>query len=100
MAATVAGHGLVREAQAIPSPDLQNMSSPTGGTVTITFDSYYTWVELTNTAGVPLKIIAIRPNEFTTRAQPPDEVPEPECVANLVVPPGSKCKVAFQGPPV
>lgn len=87
VAATVAGHGLIREAAAVIAADEQNMSSPSGGTVTGMY-----WVQLTNTSGVPLRIKAIRPNMGFTTETPPEL---PECTVNATVSPGAKCNVSF-----
>lgn len=96
LAAAAAGHGLVQEAKAIVA-DLENMSSPTGGTVMASY-----WTQLTNTAGVPLKIIAIRPNPGSVVNSPPPD--SPECTVGYVVSPTGKCNIEFipdgeEGPP-
>lgn len=87
LAATVAGHGVIQDAQADLVADEQNMSSPSGGTVTGT-----NWVQLTNTSGVPLKIKAVRPNEGFRVVSPPEL---PECDVDVIVLPGNKCNIHF-----
>lgn len=87
LAATVAGHGLVQEARAIMA-GVVNMSSPTGGTAVAT-----NWSALTNTTGVPLKILAIRPNDGSWVISPPPA--SPECTVGSVVSPGNVCNVYF-----
>lgn len=87
LAAAAAGHGLIQEAKAIAA-DLENMSSPSGGTVAVS-----DWTQLTNTSGVPLKITAIRPNQDSVVSSPPPV--SPECTVNLVVSPGSTCNIHF-----
>lgn len=87
LAAAAAGHGLVQEAKAIVA-DQENMSSPSGGTVVAS-----NWTQLTNTAGVPLKIIAIRPNPGSVVNSPPPE--SPECTVGYVVTPSNKCNIEF-----
>lgn len=87
LAATVAGHGLVQEARAIAA-GVVNMASPTGGTAAAT-----NWTELTNTAGVPLKILAIRPNAGSVVTSPPPA--SPECTVGFVVSPGNLCNIYF-----
>ena len=90
LAAAAAGHGLIQEVRATPAANEQNMSSASGGTVETT--AY--WTRLTNTSGVPLKIKAIRPNEWSHVVSPPPEAPE--CTVNFVVSPGNTCNVAFE----
>lgn len=89
LAAAAAGHGLIQEVRATPTID-ENMSSPSGGTVEAT--GYL--IRLTNTSGVPLKIKAVRPNDWSHVVSPPPE--GPECTVNLTVLPGNKCNVQFQ----
>lgn len=88
VAASAAGHGLIQEAWATYA-DEQNMSSTSGGTV----EAIQYWTRLTNTSGVPLKITAIRPNEWSRVVSPPPAAPE--CTVNLVISPGNACNVAF-----
>lgn len=91
-AAAVAGHGLIKEAEAVAA-DEQNMSSASGGTV-----SGHYLVRLTNTSGVLLKIKAIRPNEGVSVLSPGEDY-LPECTVNATVAPGAKCSVYFSYPP-
>ena len=88
--AAFTGDGVVREAAAIAASD-QAMASATGGTVS---GSY--WVRLTNTSGVALQVMAIRPNARVILRSPPPE--SPECTVGTQVAAGAKCNVWFDYP--
>lgn len=91
-AAVVSGHGLIREAQAIVELNDYDMPSPSGGTV-----AGYSWARLSNSAGVPLRIKAIRPYRGSDIQSPPpdDGAGTPECTVNSVVAPSARCTVRF-----
>ncbi len=89
--AAFTGDGVVREAAAIAASD-QAMASATGGTV-----SWSYWVRLTNTSGVALQVMAIRPNARVILRSPPPE--SPECTVGTQVAAGAKCNVWFDYPP-
>ena len=86
VAATIAGHGVVREVQAAITYADYEMSIPTGGTV----EAESTWIKLINTSGVPLQIKAIRlPSEAFEVVSPIEQ--SPECKTNLIVSPSASC---------
>ena len=91
LVAAFTGDGVVREAAAIAASD-QAMASATGGTVS---GSY--WVRVTNTSGVALQVMAIRPNARVILRSPPPE--SPECTVGTQVAAGAKCNVWFDYPP-
>ncbi|HOB65222.1 midcut-by-XrtH protein [Ottowia sp.] len=88
-ASGLAGHELIRRAEAQFIPNAVNMTSPTGGTVT---GIYY--LKITNATGVPQRIKAIRPDPPRSGVLSP--APDtPECTVGLVVQPGNPCYVRF-----
>lgn len=91
-AAGFAGNGIVREAVAQTAFDV-NMSSATGGTIT-----GVGWTRLTNTSGVALRILDIRPSRGIEVQSPPPA--SPECTIGGTVPVGAQCNVLFANAPV
>lgn len=85
--AAFTGEGVVRQALAIAAND-QAMASATGGSVNGTY-----WVRLTNTSGVSLQVVAIRPNAGVIVRSPPPA--SPECTAGTPVAAGAQCNVWF-----
>ena len=86
-AAGLAGHGLVRQAEAVAFPELDNA---TGGSVTV-----YGWATLDNVTSVPLRINAVTPNSGS-RVKSPPAAGTPECAVGTVVQPADSCNVEFE----
>lgn len=90
LAATLAGHGLVKEVEAAMGYQDYEMSIRTGGTI-----DGINMMKLINTSGVPQQIKAIRlTGPYPVRVPPQDEAPE--CNVNLVVAPGNNCYMIVQ----